>query len=116
MHLIMPTGLVLQQHGELLQIDMASLKIVLSGNSPQIDDFQILSQCQHDLVNIRKLIAGGVYPDAVGIAFQGPDGSIGRRDRLPGCHHRQCRVEMPGVSVQKQEPPSVEFGFLQLLV
>jgi hypothetical protein len=68
-HLVLTTLLVLQEDRHLQNGEVEQLIVILPGDGTQVEDLLIFCQGKYRLVNIGKLIAGCVYPDAVGIAF-----------------------------------------------
>ena len=64
--------LVLEQHRQLADVDVARLRVVLAGDGPQVDDLQVLAERHPDPVDVRELVAVGVHPDAVRVPLQDP--------------------------------------------
>ena len=71
--LVVALLLVLDEDRQLADVHVALLLVELAGDGPQVDDLQVLGQRQLDLVDVRKLVAVGVDPDAVRVALQRPD-------------------------------------------
>src|SRR5689334_17161740 len=100
--------LVLQVDRELGDIDVAFLDVVLAGDGAQVHHFQRFGQGHHQLVEIRQLVALAVDLKEVRVAGQLPGRVVDRRDGLPGCEHRQVRIEPPGVAGPNQADPVIE--------
>ena len=60
MDLVVATLGVLEEHRQLGEIDEALHVVVLAGDGAQVDDLGILRQRELHLVDVGKLVAGGV--------------------------------------------------------
>ena len=108
--------LVVQKHRQLAEIDMPRLEVVFPRDGAQVEDLEVLRQRQDDLVDVGKLVAGGVYLVEVGVAFQYPGRGVDRAGGLPRGHSWQVRVEGPVVDVPHETGPIVVPGVLHQLV
>ena len=77
--LVVALLLVLQQHRQLAEVDVALLLIVLAGDRAQVDDLEVLGQRELHLVDIGQLVAVGIDRVVVRIALQHPDRRVDRR-------------------------------------
>jgi hypothetical protein len=82
-HLVVALLLVLDEDRQLLEIQVPLAPVVLPGDGSQVDDLQVLSQGELDLVDVRELMAVGVHADVVGVALQHPGGGVPALRRHP---------------------------------
>ena len=114
-HAVVAPLLVFQQHRQLADVDVASLRVVLAGDRAQVDELQVLPEGHPDAVDVGELVAFRVHPDAVGVALQDPRRRVDRRHGLPGRHHRQVGVAAGVVAALEEQDPVLELRVGQLL-
>ena len=115
MDLVVALLLVLDEDGQLAQVDVPRRVVVLPRDRAQVQHFKILRERQHDLVDVGELIACRIDEDAVRVALERPRRRVDRRHRLPRRQHREIRVDRPVVPAEEQAHPAVELRVLDLL-
>ena len=87
--------LVLQDHRQLAEVDVALLQVVLARDRAQVQDLEVLGERHDHAVDVGQLVAFGVDRPVVGIALHHPGRVVDRLDGPPGAEHRQLGVERP---------------------
>ena len=72
MDLVVALLLVLQDHRQLAEVDVALLQVVLAGDRAQVQDLEVLGQRHDHAVDVGQLIALGVDRPVVRIALHHP--------------------------------------------
>ena len=75
--------LVLQEDGQLAEVGVALLPVELTGDGAQVEHFEVLSQGQLDLVEVRAAGSRRIDRVVVRVPLQHPGRRVDRRDGLP---------------------------------
>ena len=114
MNRVLALVLVLEEDRQLVDRGVSLLPVVLAGDGPQVEHFEVLGQRELQLVDVRQLIAGRVDHVVVGVALEDPGRVVSRLLGDPGHQRRQVRVERVGGAVLHVRHPRVELGLLGL--
>ena len=87
--------LVLEDHRQLAEVDVALLQVVVAGDRAQVQDLEVLGQRHDHAVEIGQLVARGVDRPVVGVALHHPGRVVDRLDGPERPEHRQLGVERP---------------------
>ena len=111
MDLVAAARLVLEDHRQLADVDVALLQVVLAGHRAQVQHLEVLGQRHDDAVEVGELVARGVDRPVVRVALHDPGRAVDRLHRLERAEHRQLGIERPVLlEVQARDPVVVALG------